>query len=143
MGHNSESPDDAAQASIAGLMRDAAGALDGSSYPVGRMNPIVYPVDGGMEDWAYGGSWDTPNVKPCAPTSFGGYPREKTVYNSAVLRAFNILVEAADAKGPPVAKLGTHPLLTDVADTAYAFPLAEVFTPEGPGDGHVPRNDRH
>lgn len=38
---------------------------------------IVYPVDGGMEDWAYAASWDNdfsspPPVVPCAPDTYGG-----------------------------------------------------------------------
>ena len=28
------------------------------SYRKSRMNSIVYPVHGGMEDWAYAASWD-------------------------------------------------------------------------------------
>ena len=30
-----------------------------SNYPYGRLNSQVYPVHGGMEDWAYAASWDT------------------------------------------------------------------------------------
>lgn len=26
------------------------------------MHSVVYDVNGGFEDWAYGGSWDTENV---------------------------------------------------------------------------------
>ena len=31
---------------------------DKSLYPVGRINSIIYPVDGGMEDWMYAAGWD-------------------------------------------------------------------------------------
>lgn len=36
------------------------------AYPTGRMNELVYPVAGGMEDWVSGGHWDTraPGVNP-------------------------------------------------------------------------------
>ena len=30
-----------------------------AKYRYSRMNSIVYPVHGGMEDWAYAASWDT------------------------------------------------------------------------------------
>lgn len=55
--HNSESPDDAAQEAMGGVLRDIAGVFNEGAYPVDRINNLVYPVDGGMEDWAYGGAW--------------------------------------------------------------------------------------
>lgn len=54
-------PDDVASELLGDTMRDYAGGLQvpGSSqkqyYPAGRIDPDVYPVYGGMEDWAYGG----------------------------------------------------------------------------------------
>ena len=43
-------PDNTAFHTVAHMLRDAAGAVPGSPmYPVGRMNSLVYPVDGGME----------------------------------------------------------------------------------------------
>ena len=62
------------------------------------MNSIVYAITGGMEDWAYAASWDLDYTQPCQPTEHGGYPKEKTVYTSDMLRTFNILVETADQK---------------------------------------------
>lgn len=59
--HGSASPDDTAQAHLGAMMREIAGkykaaGVDGDGwYPVGKMNTVVYPVDGGMEDWAYAG----------------------------------------------------------------------------------------
>ena len=43
-------------------------------HSVGRMNSMVYPVDGGMEDWLYAAGWDSnpATLKTCqvrAPTS--------------------------------------------------------------------------
>lgn len=70
------------------------------NYDFGTMNSKVYAVTGGMEDWAYAGSWDTERVKPCTPQTFGGYDESKTTYNNATLRAFNMLVETSDHKTP-------------------------------------------
>ena len=28
-------------------------------YIVGDISKTIYPVNGGLEDWAYGASWDT------------------------------------------------------------------------------------
>ena len=32
---------------------------------VGRMNSLVYPVEGGMEDWMYAAGWDKATLKKC------------------------------------------------------------------------------
>jgi hypothetical protein len=113
------------------VMGNMAGAYRGERYPVNRINPLVYAVPGGMEDWAYAASWDSASVRPCAPTTYGGYPPEKTTYNTAVLRAFNVLIEASDIKRPPASSLGSlGPLGIDALEV------------EGDGDGHVPRNMR-
>jgi hypothetical protein len=132
MDHNSVSPDDAAQASLANVMRDAAGAFKTHHYPVGRMNPLVYPVHGGMEDWAYAGSWDDRSVvNPCIQNNspLGDYPVEKTMYNDAQLRAVNVLVETWNMKKPFQEELGSNS-------------VESLLTVEGNGDGHVPRNVR-
>ena len=73
------------------------------------------------------GSWDPDRVLPCEPTTFDGYPKEKSVYNDATLRAFNMLVETSDQKLPPPKTLGSSLNVMD-ADTA--------------GNGHVSRNIR-
>ncbi len=36
---------------------------------------------GGVEDWAFAGSWDPVRVVKCMPRTFGGYPPKKTRYN--------------------------------------------------------------
>ena len=53
------SPDDGALLLLGVRMQQYA---SGNYYPsgnVGPMNAAVYPVTGGMEDWAYAASWDT------------------------------------------------------------------------------------
>ncbi|CAM9916764.1 unnamed protein product [Scytosiphon promiscuus] len=129
------SPDDAAQVELtAGLSRFAGSFKDGSknfeAYPTGRMNKLVYPVAGGMEDWAYAGSWGAA-MGVCEPTANGGYPKEKTIYNSATLRALNILVEASDNKHPPQSLLGSRQGLLDPTPSK-----------EEHANGHVARNVR-
>lgn len=121
------SPDDAAQIQIGAGLSDFAGKFrEGKYYPHNRLNDIVYPVRGGMEDWAYAASW-AKNTRPCTPNTFGGYPREKTVYTSQQMRAFNILVETSNQKTPRVADLGTD---------------EELLLPNGRGNGHIPQNVR-
>jgi len=52
----SVSPDDVSQQALSLLLRDVSGSLFGHDYTVGRTNDVVYPVEGGMEDWAYAGA---------------------------------------------------------------------------------------
>jgi len=45
---------------IGSRMRDWAGRVRGAEgkYKVGTMTDAIYAVQGGMEDWAYGASWE-------------------------------------------------------------------------------------
>ena len=134
------SPDDAALQPLGQYAVRAAGVGDGRHdgyyYPASWLNPLVYPVKGGMEDWAYAASFDTTGYNvPCQPAEYGGYPKEMTVYGTDQLRTFNFLVETADDKTPEETMLGlrlSQPL--DIMNTKS--------TDEGLGGGHVPRNMR-
>lgn len=123
------SPDDTAQKEIsAGYSRFAGRFGDTPSYQTGTMNEKVYPVKGGMEDWAYAGSWDPERVIQCQPKTFEGYPEEKTTYNDSTLRALNMLVETSDRKTPSHSSLGsTEQIFNDV---------------DYRGNGHIARNIR-
>ncbi|KAF4323401.1 hypothetical protein BBO99_00003149 [Phytophthora kernoviae] len=140
-----KSPDHMAQFQLGNTLANFAGVFpDGKLYPVGTMNDVVYGVTGGMEDWGYAASWenqfyDTPETQPfhpCEPTTFHGYPKEKTVYNNITHRAFNMLVETSLVKQPKAADLGNQKeLYGDNVD---------FFRTQWTGDlvGHVPRNVR-
>eukprot|EP00940_MAST-03C_sp_MAST-3C-sp2_P001016 g1016.t1 len=124
-----ESPDDRAQVMLGQRMRSYADHFGNVPfYNQGRMNDLVYPVNGGMEDWAYAASWDTSATTPCQPSTFGGYDASRTSYDSAMLRTFNILIETSNDKTPAVSTLG---------DTS-----SDPLDVGGSGDGHVPRNMR-
>lgn len=122
------SPDDIAQSQIARAYSDYAGRFGNTpTYQYGKINDLLYAVNGGMEDWAYAASWDSSLVKPCTPSTYGGYKKTKTVYSSSVLRSFNMLVETSSEKSPNTASLGTD---------------NSILNPESVENGHVPRNIR-
>jgi hypothetical protein len=50
---------------------------------------------GSFEDWAYAASWDH-YVNSCTPTTFGGYPIEKTRYNNSTNRALAMFASIND-----------------------------------------------
>ncbi|KAL7450557.1 hypothetical protein ACHAWC_002466 [Mediolabrus comicus] len=88
---NYNAPDALAQEQIANAYSRYSNGFHGhAAYDYGTMNDKVYYVRGGMEDWAFAGSWDPDRVVQCTPTTYGGYPPEKTRYNNSTLRAFNI-----------------------------------------------------
>jgi hypothetical protein len=122
------SPDHEAQSQIAAAYSRFGGGWSTSRpYKYGTMNDEVYFVRGGMEDWAYAGSWDPERVIPCEPTTFGGYPKEKSVYNNSTLRIFNMLVETSTRKEPRKNELGSS---------------LDVLDRDTTGNGHVSRNIR-
>ncbi|GKY92532.1 hypothetical protein MPSEU_000223500 [Mayamaea pseudoterrestris] len=126
------SPDDAAQSEIAAAYsRYGGGFAQSKPYEYGNMNDLVYPVRGGMEDFAYAGSWDTDRMLQCEPTTFGGYPKEKTVYGPSTLRVFNMLVESSNDKIPSQSTLGTSENL-----------LRRSASDGTKGNGYVSRNIR-
>jgi Zinc carboxypeptidase len=85
-------PDAVSQEQISNLYSRFAGALDGGeNYPTGTMNELVYPVEGGLEDWSYAASWDKELVQTlCTPTKNGGYDASlQPPTNSYSLRMFS------------------------------------------------------
>ncbi|RLN82139.1 hypothetical protein BBJ28_00007470 [Nothophytophthora sp. Chile5] len=140
-GSSEKSPDDRGQRELARIMSRFGGVFqeDKTYYPDGTMNDVVYAVNGGMEDWGYAASWENAFTTPapigvCNPSSFGGYPAAKTLYNNATHRAFNILIETSDSKQPTESRLGDSATLSDAALSDY-LPAAQTV-------GHVPRNVR-
>ena len=118
-------PDDASQVSMSGAMALVAGeGLGIRSYRKSRMNSIVYPVHGGMVDWAYAASWD-PALSVKGGCSVKGYGRERTAsYDDASNRCSMLLVETSNAKAGPPSLFGSQDKLFDM------------------GPGHVTRNIR-
>ena len=88
------------QKAVARAMSRVAGAFGGvGAYRSSRMNSIVYPVHGGMEDWAYAASWDAAlNVRGGCKAD--GYAPSRTAsYDDASNRCFMVLVETRAGKG--------------------------------------------
>ncbi len=79
------------------------------SYEKGTMHDVVYDVNGGFEDWAYGASWDTKNVPHvCEVYTSDGLLPEKIHYNDFSNRAFVYLVETGFDKTPKDDQLGNE-----------------------------------
>ena len=124
------SPDDVAQKQIArGYCAFAGKFASTPDYYYGAMNPLVYSVRGGMEDWAYAASWDEDRAVQCIPTQSGGYNTSRTSYTRSMLRVVNMLIEASDYKTPLGGTLGTSENLLQP-------------TVDEKANGHIARNIR-
>lgn len=121
-------PDTAIMRALGERMSDVAGPAGRyeAAYPVGDMGKLVYPVNGGLEDWAYGASWSGQGVE-CRPETLGGYPKEKVRLDKRTQRCVTYLVETAREKKPDEHMLGSS---------------EHVLQRGADGDGHVPRNVR-
>lgn len=116
------SPDDNANAALASSMKIIGGTVPNeAAYPIGRINSLVYPVEGGMEDWMYAAGWDRDPVllKNCTQFSNTASPPSN--------RALVFLVETSDKKRPSNSELGASENVLDASSK---------------GNGHVPRNIR-
>lgn len=122
------SPDTHVMHALAQRMSSNAGPAGAHEdpYPIGDMGKLVYPVNGGLEDWAYGASW-TDQAIVCRPETLGGYPASKTAIERNTKRCVTYLVETSNAKRPSALTLGS----SDDIDVKGAE-----------GDGHIPRNVR-
>jgi len=127
-GWSTESPDDIAFSQVGQQIQVAAGRDHQGNhfYPLGRINDMVYPVFGGMEDWSYAAGWETDPITPCKPDTYGGYDEARTKYAEGSVGTLVYLAEMDDMKTPPQDTLGR---------------TAQVFGTD-PAHGHVPRNMR-
>jgi hypothetical protein len=105
------SPDNKAISTLTTSANDHTTSNRKFRYETGDMNTVVYPVRGGMEDWAYSGSWEGAPiiVQPCKPRTYNGYPAEKTTYDnihSDGMRNIMLLLEVSHSKDPEQKTLG-------------------------------------
>lgn len=108
------SGDDIAYREVADLLKSFAGdnsKLGINEYDVGTMQDVVYDVNGGFEDWAYGASWDKKNVPQlCRKNEF---LKDQIGYADESNRSFVYLVEAGESKTPDSSTLGNEMAVFD------------------------------
>ena len=117
-------------------------------YKTGDMNGVVYPVTGGMEDWAYSGSWEGAPIitQPCRPKTYNGYKEEKTMYDKNykdALKSIMFLLEVSYEKIPEQKLLGrkNKHCLMNTRYNAFFSDLAKNKKKCGEEliDGYIPR----
>jgi len=131
-------PDHAFMDALGKRMKEYAGPAGQweREYVLGSMGETVYPVHGGMEDWAYGASWSGDEIR-CQPetmVSFANpYPPKRTSRSTYSQRCITYLIETSTSKRPEENTLGSwsDQLLTIAGGGE-----------RGSGNGHVARNVR-
>jgi hypothetical protein len=132
--HNSpkdRSPDDYANHALAEIFSTTAGHFKRvPDYKIGRMSSLVYPVEGGMEDWLYAAGWDKNNDRSSqclglASNNNNNNNSSEDIYTNS--RALVFLVETSNSKSPSSNELGG----TD-----------NILDPGSTFNGHVVRNVR-
>lgn len=145
---STEAPDHSAFRTIGEIMKEASSSelnqkTNIPDYRLGDMTSTVYPVNGGVEDWAYGGSWendyvDKKPIKTCRADSFSKYNMEWNQNNNNLnkekLKCLMYLAETADQKKPPESTLGNDDAFKD--KSIFDFENTKNFY------GHIPRNMR-
>lgn len=119
-----KSPDNLAHSTISqSFITYSSGFRNQKPYSAAPINSIVYPVYGGMEDWAYAAGWDTSLNVVCngkSSTSRAIPPPNRVV---------TFLVETSDAKTPSSSEMGQDKNILSLSElNKYS--------------GHIPRNTR-
>mmetsp|Transcript_26888 Transcript_26888/g.40984 ORF Transcript_26888/g.40984 Transcript_26888/m.40984 type:complete len:125 (-) Transcript_26888:1074-1448(-) len=100
------------------ILREKAGevtfsrsSLNARTYKTGDMSSTVYPVHGGMEDWAYAASWDRSahgTMRMCTPETYPLYDDmiNLTYEDQEDIKSLIFLVETDNHKSPQRESLG-------------------------------------
>jgi hypothetical protein len=148
VGKSTNPPDINAIKSMAETASDHTTSNPRRKYKTGDMNGEVYSVTGGMEDWAYSGSWEGSPIitQPCEPTTYNGYKAEKTNYdknNKDSLKSIMFLLEVSHEKVPEQKLLGRKNLdcLINLRSNAFFNPHAsnKQTCLDDYIDGYIPR----
>ena len=110
-------------------------------YLMGDMTSIVYPVGGGLEDWAYAAGWDNQvdaSIKKCTPKT---YPLPDDFFDDSLNHVATtiFLIEMADSKDPPEATYGAREVETDSYERTD---LQSILSNDQKFNGHINRNIR-
>ncbi len=147
-GESTNAPDFNAITDIAKTATDHTTNNEKYKYKIGNMNGAVYTVVGGMEDWAYSGSWEGAPIitQPCEPTTYNGYDKDKTNYDQNykdALKSIMFLLEVSDEKIPQDRLLGVENIdcLINLRSNAFFNKLAhnKKTCLDSNIDGYIPR----
>jgi hypothetical protein len=148
VGKSTNPPDINAIKSMAETASDHTTSNPSKKYKTGDMNGEVYSVTGGMEDWAYSGSWEGSPIitQPCEPTTYKGYSSEKTNYDKNhkdSLKSIMFLLEVSHQKVPEQKLLGRKNLdcLINLRSNAFFNHAAanKQICLDDYIDGYIPR----
>jgi hypothetical protein len=117
-------------------------------YPTGDMTSVVYPVGGGMEDWAYGAGWDNKSpdaaITSCSPKT---YKLDSDFFTKTPLdhiRTAIYLIEMDRSKDPSSLSYGSRAMLKNNATGVQFYDRNSVYdtSKEHKHNGQINKNLR-
>lgn len=117
--NHSFSKDHGAYKHIVEMLKDAAGEnpkMNVPFYNTGTMEKIVYDVNGGYEDWAYGGSYEHKYLTMDCLPKHSPFSKEFLETDENSNRVFIFLVEAGMDKTPEEGTLGNQMSVLNKSD---------------------------
>jgi hypothetical protein len=135
---------------IGEILKEQSGArIERQPYPIseylfGDISSTIYPVNGGLEDWAYAAGWDYFNQQSnqatslhCRPQTYALTPNtEQSQAAYEHVRSAIYIVETDNSKEPPEDLLGSRLI------KGATVLKQSVMERNGQHDGHVNRNIR-
>jgi len=148
VGNSTNAPDYNSITSIAETATKHTTDNEKHQYKIGDMSGMVYSVTGGMEDWAYSGSWEGSPIitQPCTPTTYSQYDSKKTnydTYHKDALKSIMFLLEVSNDKVPEQKLLGRRNLdcIINLRSNAFFNQITKdkEFCLDEYIDGYIPR----
>lgn len=87
-----------------------------NEYMLGDISSTIYPVNGGMEDWAYGGGWDYDNeatLVQCTPKTYLLEGIDLSKEKQQNVRCAIYIVETYYSKKPEEHTLGKRSIVSN------------------------------
>jgi len=116
------------------------------------MTSIVYPVGGGLEDWAYAAGWDKTKdlnsaINVCTPRSWELPEKFFDRWPTDNIRCAIFLVETDDHKDPPARFYGARILIPtqsgkSILEGGYRVGVKSIESSNSKYNGHINRNIR-
>lgn len=115
-------------------------------YIFGDISSTIYPVGGGLEDWAYGAGWDYENnqatLLQCQPQTYvlSGIHQSKADYET--VRSAIYIIETDSRKKPEEQQLGSRLIAKDTSSKQTLIQRESIDGQNTQYDGHINRNIR-
>jgi hypothetical protein len=114
-------------------------------YPIGDMTSTVYPVGGGLEDWAYGAGFDKTEgatLSQCKPRTYSISDDFFSSETDEFIRTAIYLIETDNHKNPDENSYGSRDITAERDGSVMIAPDSIYSKVDLKTNGHINRNIR-